>query len=368
MRNLFLVDGAAGTGKSDLLEYIDLKYAAGGEAYVIRKYTTRPVRREEKGQPGDLILTTATDFDERQKDRAFFYYRYGEHRYGFYVTDVEKAIREHLYVFIIIRDMTTIKRLREHCRATRVIPVFIYSDETEIRKRLGAEGYSRAAVDFRLSRQRIAWDDYLAHSDIYEAVILNNSNKVDFFRLIDNLVKRYSRPKDNEIEVSRLERFPLVAPLIGFRPKIEAHLGTYERNVFVMMKYRPSNEETYTFIAEILRAHDFVPVRADQPEWQITGDTYNPVAVLYCCKYGLALYDEAEPNNAFSPNVTYELGMMHLQLKECLILRHTGLPETPFDLIHKLHKPYTKEIELRKLIARWAEEVKHQRSLLLGTA
>jgi hypothetical protein len=86
------------------------------------------------------------------------------------------------------------------------------------------------------------------------------------------------------------------------------------------------------------------------------------VAVLYCCRYGLALYDEPEKDNAFSPNVTYELGMMHLQLKECLILRHDSLPDTPFDLIHKLHKPYKKEIELRKLIARWAEELKHQRA------
>jgi len=100
-------------------------------------------------------------------------------------------------------------------------------------------------------------------------------------------------------------------------------------------------------------------VRADQAEWQITGDTYNPIAVLYCCKYGLALYDEPEETNAFSPNVTYELGMMHLQLKECLILRHSKLPATPFDLIHKLFKEYTKEIELRKLIARWAVELRH---------
>lgn len=207
MKNLFIIDGAAGTGKSDLLEYIEEKYATGGVAAVVKKCSTRPLRPEEKGsQPADLQLISAPDFEFRTSNTRFYHYKYGDFRYGFALDDVDRQLALHKNVFIIVRDMTTIRRLREHYFWVRVIPVFVYSDEAEIRKRLVREGYSAKAIAWRLSRQKTAWNDYLAHSDIYEEVVLNNSKKVDFVRLIDNLISKYSRHKDTEIAVSRLER------------------------------------------------------------------------------------------------------------------------------------------------------------------
>ena len=93
----------------------------------------------------------------------------------------------------------------------------------------------------------------------------------------------------------------------------------FERNVFLMMKFRDGNRPVFDFIKESLAANGLNCVRADDKEWQITRDVYNPVAVLYCCKYGIALFDEAETGSTYNPNVAYELGMMHLQGKECLI-------------------------------------------------
>jgi guanylate kinase len=357
MQNLFVVDGAAGTGKSDLLEYIEAKYQTGHLATVVKKYSTRPQRPEEKHSPADLLLITAPEFDELARDQRFYHYRYGEYRYGFHLDDIDAALREFRNVFIIVRDMTTIGRLRECYFSIRTIPVFIYSDAEEIRRRLHKENYTKRGIAFRLTRQKSAWQDYLSHSDIYEEVLLNNSNKADFRRLIDNLFRRYTRERDNELVISRLERFPLVRPLIGFKNKIQAHLRNYQKNVFVMMKYRSDNEDTYELVAEVIKSKGLIPVRAKDPGWDITSDTYNPVAVLYCCKYGVALFDEPEEGNAYNPNVAYELGMMHLQMKDCLILRHTALPDVPFDLIAKLHKPYTKDSQLRRLISEWIDEV-----------
>lgn len=159
--------------------------------------------------------------------------------------------------------------------------------------------------------------------------------------------------------IPREGAFPLLKPLVGFRAEILARLARhpYERNVFLMLKFRPGNADLSDFILETLARHGFHGVRADQPEWNLTNNVYNPVAVLYCCKYGIALFDEAEPGQTYSANVAYELGMMHLQKKTCLILKHASLPQLPFDLIKDLHVSYERELPVRKLIERWIEEI-----------
>ncbi|HSN89271.1 MAG TPA: hypothetical protein VL025_21070 [Thermoanaerobaculia bacterium] len=161
------------------------------------------------------------------------------------------------------------------------------------------------------------------------------------------------------LQIPREGVFPLLKPLVGFRAEILARLERhpYERNVFLMLKFRPENADLSDFILETLARHGFHGVRADQPEWNITNNVYNPVAVLYCCKYGIALFDEAEPGQTYSANVAYELGMMHLQRKTCLLLKHASLPQLPFDLIKDLYVAYERELSVRKLIGRWIEEI-----------
>ena len=82
-----------------------------------------------------------------------------------------------------------------------------------------------------------------------------------------------------------------------------------------------------------------------------------PVAVMYCCKYGLALFDEAESHQAYSANVAYELGIMHSHGKECLILKHDTLPEVPFDLIKDLYATYDRDLKIRGIVERWVREI-----------
>jgi hypothetical protein len=126
------------------------------------------------------------------------------------------------------------------------------------------------------------------------------------------------------LQIPREGVFPLLKPLVGFRAEILARLERhpYERNVFLMLKFRPGNADLSDFILETLARHGFHGVRADQPEWNLTNNVYNPIAVLYCCKYGIALFDEAEPGQTYSANVAYE-----------------------------------RELPVRKLIGRWIEEI-----------
>ena len=158
-----------------------------------------------------------------------------------------------------------------------------------------------------------------------------------------------------------LGRYPLMKPLVGFHSEIEARLERqpFEKNVFMMMKFRESNKVLSDHIKEVLEGHDLKGVRADDPEWNITNNVYNPLAVLYCCKYGIALFDEKEEGAYYSPNVAYELGIMHYQQKNCLILRHAELPPAPFDLVKDLYKPYSRDLQVRQQINQWIIEITH---------
>lgn len=192
-------------------------------------------------------------------------------------------------------------------------------------------------------------DDYLSYEGIEEQVrkVAGEDDRVP--------VAQHKMANDNLI----LDRYELIPPLIGFKKNIENQLTRFpfEKNVFLMMKFRDSNKDLGDFIIENLHAHGLHGVRADANNWNITRNVYNPIAVLYCCKYGIALFDEPEKGQTYSPNVAYELGIMHYQQKECLILRHATLPAIPFDLIKDLYVTYEKDLQVKKLIADWVEQI-----------
>jgi CheY-like chemotaxis protein len=170
---------------------------------------------------------------------------------------------------------------------------------------------------------------------------------------------KYAPVKEQTIYIPREGSFELIKPLVGFKRDIEKQITRFpfSENVFLMMKFRASNRELSEYIVENLSKHGLRGIRADHEEWNITKNVYNPIAALYCCKYGIALFDEPEANQAYSANVAYELGMMHYQNKNCLILRHTSLPSVPFDLIKDLYEPYERDLQVRRIIDRWIKQI-----------
>jgi hypothetical protein len=153
--------------------------------------------------------------------------------------------------------------------------------------------------------------------------------------------------------------FSIIKPLVGFRSAIERQLKRFpfEKNVFLMMRFRAANKTLSDFIIETLRDAGLKGVRADQPEWYLTNNVYNPIAVLYCCKYGIALLDKAEANQTYNPNVIYELGIMHCLERECLILKNDSLPPIPFDLLKDLYMPYEGRIAVRTNVRLWLQRI-----------
>ena len=358
MKNLFVIDGASGTGKSDMLKYLAREKQGVG---TLKKITTRSQRAEE--EDSDYILDLVFDkqkFHESCKSHEFYKYGYGDEQYGFFKSDLTNELSNHDNVFVIIRNNDLAKRLKIDFPDVRVILVYIYSDIVEVTKRLKKLGYNSRKSKFRLRRNEIAWNDYLRHSKDYDDVLINNSNTVDYEKLIDQLITKYNQSKNDEIEISNQDRFALIKPLVGHKKEIEETLKKYpyERNVFLMMRYRPYNEYLFTHIEKIINSNGFHCVRADIPDWDITRNVYNPIAVLYACKYGIALFDEpkneSDTKNQYNPNVAYELGMMQLQKKDCLIFKHASLVEVPFfDIVKDLCCTYTDSAQMNVHIENW---------------
>lgn len=366
IKNLFIIDGASGTGKSDMINYINRRSTNSNYVTVLQKYTTRELRDEEKSLDYhlDLDFISKEQFQEFKKFDDFYSYSYGEGQktqdYGFFKSKIEEATNYFNNVFIIVRNKSLTERIRKEFPSIRIINVYIYTDIPQVVKRLEAAGYTQEKIEFRIKRQTFAWHDYLKYSQDYDEIILNNSNVTDFERLIDQLLEKYNEEKPEYLELGNVDKYQLTKAIVGYKQEILKRLKTYpfQRNVFLMMKFRTENELLYEFIRDTLIENGFNCVRADQAEWNITNNVYNPIATLYCCKYGIALFDKPEEKNEYSPNVAYELGIMHHQAKECLILRHTSLSQLPFDLIKDLYKSYSNELEIKKIIKSWVSAIK----------
>lgn len=128
--------------------------------------------------------------------------------------------------------------------------------------------------------------------------------------------------------------------LFGWRRKIEDFTAKYpfDKSVFIMVRYRDKNSRLINKIKSKLSMNGYIGILAS--DHKLTDDLYNPIACLLCCARGIAVFDEAEVGQKFNPNVAYELGMMHLLNRECLILKHQSLKTLNTDILMKLYEEY----------------------------
>jgi hypothetical protein len=129
------------------------------------------------------------------------------------------------------------------------------------------------------------------------------------------------------------------------------HQFPFDRSVFVMIRYRDRNQKLIAHIKKCLDTLGYNGVLAS--DHNITDDLYNPIACLLCCSKGLAVFDEAEAEQVFNPNVAYELGMMHLLSRVCRILKHSSLTVLHTDILMKLYLPYSTLEDAAQHLTRW---------------
>lgn len=146
-------------------------------------------------------------------------------------------------------------------------------------------------------------------------------------------------------------------PLIGWKSKIETFLDKFpfDKSVFIMIRYRERNKGLLKIIKAVLEEHGLNGILAS--EHNLTDDLYNPTACLLSCSKGIAIFDKAEAGQKFNPNVAYELGMLHLLGRSCLILKHQSLKTLHTDILMRLYCEYKTSEDARKQAHHWVKSL-----------
>jgi hypothetical protein len=154
-------------------------------------------------------------------------------------------------------------------------------------------------------------------------------------------------------EISDLPNQLVPFPLQGWSEQIKKFLrkNPFDKNVFIMVSYRAKLEPLIDSVKEELVRLSLNPVLAK--DHRLTNDLYNPVACLLCCSYGVAIFDRAETTQMHNPNVVYELGMMQLLKRRCVILKHAKLKRMPTDLLSMLYEDYSSQKEAVRKLGEW---------------
>jgi hypothetical protein len=144
--------------------------------------------------------------------------------------------------------------------------------------------------------------------------------------------------------------------ILGWRSRLELFLSKhpFDRSVFIMIRYRSRNADLMRCVKKALSNEGLFGVLAS--EHNLTDDLYNPVACLLCCSRGVAVFDKPEETETFNPNVAYELGMLHLLARPCLILKHSSLKSLQTDVLMKLYRPYRRTTEIQQIIRAWCRD------------
>lgn len=370
MKKLFLLDGVAGTVKADLIRFVNTQLSPNSK--IVFKYTTRSKR--DIDQAVDLIFVSEKKF-KQLRDTCYIYPYgeeddgYGKSWYGIPKEELQNAVAEYDNVFVIVRNRHRIKEIKkDYEKIARVISVFIYSDKLSTRERLISEGQSDSDINSRMKRLDQVWMDYVRKPDMFDSMVLvNDASEEHLQKHLEQLILKYNQEPEDKLFVYPNESFDLIRPLVGFKDRIKEQLCTYsyDKNVFLMMKFRDGtdgkykNTDLYRIIQETISRYGLRCVRADQDEWTslIQNSIYNPLAVSYCCKYGIALFDYPEKGADYNPNVVYELGMMQAQRKECIVLRDEKVKGIPFDLVKEIHHIYKEKEDIVKHLESWLKNL-----------
>jgi guanylate kinase len=291
MQNLFLVDGASGVGKSDLLRWVTENNAHN--VAFLRKATTRLERDYERNDPDNLLdLEFMSEQDFRGQNFEYRYV-YGGAEYGFHVQDLTVALLSHDNVFVIVRSTSLIRRIADDYKFLNVVPVFIYTDRFQLLERLQKTSFPAELIQMRLQRSEIALRDYYSHAEFYREILINNSSKEVFHSIIDRMIDKYSA-------VPRID--PYSFP--------------------VMMSFNPENkklDDYYDAIESAVKSlsPQYLCRRIDKiPGSPKIASEFRRLAVSARC----VIVDLTENKQ----HVYYELGYLHALERTCVITAEEG--------------------------------------------
>ncbi|MDE6414559.1 MAG: hypothetical protein K2K48_04015 [Anaeroplasmataceae bacterium] len=282
MKNLFLVDGAAGSGKTDFFNFINgIGSESNDYAIALPKYTTREKRESDKnnkdlkhfdGTKEECIALYHEEMDRlRKKGDTVFEYQYpaGDAYYSIEKSSIDKALKKYKNVYIIIRSSYCIREIvnsYKNYSNINVVPIFIYSDKDCVIKRLTDEleellkdlnekeknEIINKEIQKRVKRTNIAMEDYYTQpEDIYKEIIINNSNRETYIRQMRILLEKYNSPvykensafiimpmpKDNDINHDIKKVIEVAAEQEGFKANRSDDIVDFNKNLIINKVY-----------------------------------------------------------------------------------------------------------------------------------
>ncbi len=215
MGNLFIIDGASGVWKTDLVEYVS-NYLI--DSTLIKKLTTRRLRKNETSTKLDLKFITENEFETISPD---YQYLYNGKKYGVMDRDIKEALSKFVNVFLIVRNIEIINKLKRKYINCKLTTVFIYTDTNEVKKRI-VPIYSKGIIE----SAKEAFLDYLRCPETYDEVLVNGAAANDFYRLINMLVQRGdSKNKDHPVKVNNQNLLSKIGFKVVMQPKLRSVLA-----------------------------------------------------------------------------------------------------------------------------------------------
>ena len=374
MKKLFLIDGASGPTKNALVSILKDEYRTTStkKVYLIEKESTRGYKKNENKSIQDVKEKPVSDayLEEKVAAGLWYKYEYNGQKYGIDISDLEKKLVEFDNVFLIIRSKVLISDLKEKYEGpnkigvkVNVVPVFIYSDKKDLEAELRSQGDTDKEIDERFRKLSLSYNDYLFDRDnIYEENIIYRGDRDQLKIIIDNLIGKYKDDLggSDEISISKNEKYKLPGTLsIQAKEEILKNLQNFEKNIFLMISYAEEQIGIIQVIRETLHEYGYNCILAK--DFTLTPDTYNTVAVSYCCKYGIAVFEGKQRGKTsknhydYNPNVAYEVAIMHILSKKCLILLHKSYEDEKkfFDITHMIHDTYYSKEQIKIAVVKW---------------
>lgn len=173
-----------------------------------------------------------------------------------------------------------------------------------------------------------------------EQIIKYWNNEAEIIKTQNLLSNKTNFDENLYFEIDRIN-YLLPKNLVGYREDMNKFLKnhTYNKNIFLMIRYRSYNIELKEKLKDYLinKGYNLI-IAGSKP---ITDELNNVVACLFCCKYGLVIFDKSEDEDdstqEINPNVCYELAYMHSFRRQILILKDKKI-RPPSDILAKIYE------------------------------
>lgn len=179
--------------------------------------------------------------------------------------------------------------------------------------------------------------------DIYMELVIDR-----FCDELTVVIATIGQDKANRVLEQILAAAPITRALIAnhhsyvepFVNKLLEDYPDYERNVFLIMRYR--DEAPFPSILSTLKdtctAQGLTLLRADDREY--TADLWdNVLTYMYACSSAIAVIDQINYRE-FNPNIAIEVGFIQALGKPLLLLKDQAINVMPTDVVGKIYRPF----------------------------